>query len=156
MVPAGGAGRATGAAGRLVAALSPRQLTEPQAVLRAVGLAGIGVGAAFAVAPRVGLRLIGLESEGRGVSLLARLFASRDLAIGAAALRATRREPLDPQWLELIALFQVGDLALTGALHRTGNLSRRTWWVVAATAGPTLAVSAIARVRAGERLTPQA
>ena len=115
--------------------------------MRGVGLAGLGVGASFALAPRLGLRLMGLEAEGRGVGFAARLFASRDLAIGAAALLAAQREPVDMQWLDLIALFQVTDLALTGALWRTGRLSRRAWAVMVGTATPTLAVALAARLR---------
>ena len=123
--------------------------TEPREVLRDVGLAGAGVGAAFALAPRLGLRIMGLEPDGRGVSLVARLFASRDLAVGAAMLRASRRERLETHWLELIALFQVGDLAFTAALHRSGHLSRRAWAIVLLTATPTLVAASVARVRAG-------
>jgi hypothetical protein len=122
--------------------------TEPREVLRDVGVAGTGVGVAFAVAPRLGLRVMGLEADGRGVSLLARLFASRDLAVGLAMLRASRRPRLDAQWLELIALFQVGDLAFSAALRRTGHLSRRGWGIVLLTAGPTLVLASAARLRA--------
>jgi hypothetical protein len=124
--------------------------TAPRAVLAGVGLAGAGVGAAFAVAPRLGLRVMGLEAEGRGVSLLARLFASRDLAVGMAMLRAARSEPLQAHWLDLIALFQVGDLAFSAALRRTGHLSRRGWAVVLGTATPTLAAALVARLRAAQ------
>jgi hypothetical protein len=122
-------------------------LRDPRLVMRGVGFAGVGVGAAFAVAPRLGLRAMGLEAEGRGVGLTARLFASRDLAIGAASLLAARREPLDPQWLDLIALFQVTDLALTGMLWQRGGLSRRAWAVMVGTATPTLLVALNARLR---------
>ena len=122
-------------------------LRDPRAVMRAVGVAGVGVGTAFAVAPRLGLRLMGLEAEGRGVGFAARLFASRDLAIGAATLLASRREPVDLQWLDLIALFQVTDLALTGILWRRGRLSRRAWAVMVGTATPTLGVALSARLR---------
>ncbi len=145
---AGSALRGAAAAGLTAAA---RSFSDPRFVLRSVGLAGVGVGAAFAAAPRLGLRLIGLESDGRGVSLLARLFASRDIAIGAATLLASRREELDPRWLELIALFQVGDLAFTEALRRSGQTSRRAWLTVVATAGPTLVVSAAARLRVAQQ-----
>lgn len=133
--------------GRL-GALAER-LTEPREVLRDVGLAGAGVGVAFAVAPRLGLRIMGLEPEGRGVGLVARLFASRDLAVGVAMLRASRRERIELHWLELIALFQVGDLAFSAALHRTGHLSRRAWAIVLLTATPTLVAATAARLRAG-------
>lgn len=122
--------------------------TEPRFVLRSVGLAAGGVGLGFSVAPRLGLRAIGLEAEGRGVSLLARLFASRDLALGAAMVRASAREPLEPHWLSLVAAFQVTDLAFSAALHRSGRLSRRAWAVVLATATPTLVAATAARVRA--------
>jgi hypothetical protein len=125
-------------------------LTEPRTVLRGVGLAGTGVGVAFAVAPRLGLRVMGLESSGRGVSLLARLFASRDLGIGAAVLLAAGREEFDVQWLDLVALFQVTDLAFTAALYRSGRLSRRALAVVLGTAGPTLVAALAARLRAAE------
>ncbi len=125
----------------------PLDLRDPRAVTRAVGLAGLSVGVAFAVAPRLGLRLLGLEADGRGVVFASRLFASRDLAIGAASLLASRRDPVDLQWLDLIALFQITDLALTGALWRSGKLSRRAWAVMVGTATPTLLVALSARLR---------
>jgi len=123
-------------------------VTEPRTVLRSVGLAGAGVGLGFALAPRLGLRLMGLEADGRGVSLLARLFASRDITVGIGMLRAAGREPLPVQWLDLIAMFQVADLAFSGTLYRTGHLSRRAWAIVLGTATPTLVVSLAGRVRA--------
>jgi hypothetical protein len=122
-------------------------LRDPRGVMRAVGAAGVGVGLGFAVAPRLGLRVMGLEAEGRGVGFATRLFASRDLAIGAATLLASRREPVDLQWLDLIALFQVSDLVLTGMLWRRGKLSRRAWAVMVGTAVPTLGVALSARLR---------
>jgi len=122
-------------------------LREPRDVLRAVGVAGVAVGVAFAAAPRLGLRMMGLEADGRGVGLTARLFASRDLAIGAGALLASTREPVDTQWLDLIALFQVSDLALSAALWKSGQLSRRAWAVMLGTATPTLLVALSARLR---------
>ena len=127
--------------------LGLRDLRDPRTVMRGVGAAGVGVGLAFAVAPRLGLRLMGLEAEGRGVGFVARLFASRDLAIGAATLLASRRDPVDLQWLDLIALFQATDLALTGMLWRRGRLSRRAWAVMVGTATPTLGVALAARLR---------
>lgn len=123
-------------------------LTEPRTVLRGVGLAGTGVGLSFAAAPRLGLRLMGLEADGRGVSLLARLFASRDITVGIGMLRAAGRDPLPVQWLDLIALLQVADLAFSGSLYRTGHLSRRAWAIVLGTATPTLVASLAGRVRA--------
>jgi hypothetical protein len=123
-------------------------LTEPRTVLRGVGLAGGGVGLGFLLTPRLGLRVMGLEADGRGVSLLARLFASRDIALGAAMLRAADREPLEKHWLDLVALFQATDLAFSGVLYRSGHLSRRAWAVVLGTATPTLVAALVAAARA--------
>ena len=127
--------------------LSPADLRDPRGVMRAMGVAAVSVGVGFTVAPKLGLRLIGLEAEGRGVGFVARLFASRDLAIGAATLLAAQRDPVDLRWLDLIALFQVTDLALTGMLWRRGRLSRRAWAVMVGTATPTLGVALAARLR---------
>jgi hypothetical protein len=138
------AGRA-GALGELAATVG--RLTEPRSVLRSVGLAAGGVGTAFCLAPRLGLRLMGLEAEGRGVSLLARLFASRDIVLGITLLRAAEREQLEKHWLEVVALFQVTDLAFSGALYRSGHLSRRAWGIVLSTATPTLVAALAGRLR---------
>jgi hypothetical protein len=128
------------------------ELSEPRTVMRGVGIAGAAVGIGFAMAPRLGLRVMGLEADGRGVSLLARLFASRDITLGVALLRAAGREPLERQWLDVIAAFQVVDLAFSAALWRTGRLSRRAWVVVLGTATPTLVAAVAARTRvAGKR-----
>lgn len=126
------------------------RLTEPRFVLRSVGVAGGAVGLSFALAPRLGLRIMGLEADGRGVSLVARLFASRDIAVGAATLLAAQKEEVDTQWLDLIALFQVGDLAFSAALRRSGRLSTRAWGIVLCTATPTLVAAVIARLRAAQ------
>ena len=132
------------------AARAAADLTDPRTVTRNIGFAGVAAGATFAIAPRLALKLMGIEADGRGVSLLARLFASRDLTLGLAMLRASAAEPLQTHWLDLIALSQVGDLAFSAALYRTGKLSRRGWAIVLGTATPTLVAAVVGRARAAQ------
>ena len=120
-------------------------------ITRAAGLVGLAVGGAALVAPELGLRLAGVEAEGRGVGWTARLFGCRDLVFGAGLLRATRAERLDPVWLDSIVLSQVGDLAVTIGLWRAGRLSRRGLAAVVLTAPPTMLAALLARRRLGAR-----
>jgi hypothetical protein len=124
-----------------------RRLDADQArrVLRLVGLAGMVVGAGSLAVPRLGLRAVGLEAEGRGVSLMARLFGCRDLVLCASLLRAAGEAPADLRWVDTLAAMQAGDLALTVALYRSGGLSRRGLAVVLCSATPTLAALLAAR-----------
>ena len=65
---------------------------EPLAARRALATFRITLGASWLM-PRVGARLFGLDPDDNdGVVLLTRLFAVRDLALGAALLRADEAE----------------------------------------------------------------
>ena len=103
-----------------------------------VGAAGLGVGMLHALAPRLTLRLLGVESEGRGVGLMTRFFASRDIALGIALVRAAdapagRNRAL----IELLAISQALDLLFTLGLAATGQGSRRATLSVVLSAPPT-------------------
>lgn len=114
-------------------------------VVRLVGVAGMVVGAGSLAIPRLGLRAVGLEAEGRGVAFMARLFGCRDLVLCAALLRAAGDRPADLRWLDVLAAMQAGDLGLTVAMYRSGGLSRRGLAVVVGSATPTLAALLAAR-----------
>jgi hypothetical protein len=114
-------------------------------VVRLVAGAGMLVGAGSLGIPRLGLRAVGLEAEGRGVTFMARLFGCRDLVLCAGLLRVASERRVDLRWIDVLALMQAGDLALTIAMYRSGGLSRRALAVVLGSATPTLAALVVAR-----------
>jgi hypothetical protein len=114
-------------------------------VVRLVGAAGMLVGLGSMAIPRLGLRAVGLEAEGRGVTFMARLFGCRDLVLCAGLLRVASEPRVDLRWIDVLALMQAGDLALTVAMYRSGGLSRRGLAVVLGSATPTLAALVVAR-----------
>ena len=116
-----------------------------RAVVRLVAGLGILVGAGSLGIPRLGLRAVGLEAEGRGVTFMARLFGCRDLVLCASLLRVASEPRVDLRWIDVLALMQAGDLALTLAMYRSGGLSRRGLAVVLSSATPTLAALVVAR-----------
>lgn len=96
------------------------------------------MGVLHALAPRLTLRLLGVESEGRGVGLMARFFASRDIALGMALLRAAEQpDERNRALIELLAVSQLLDLAFTMGLAATGQASRRAALSVVLSAPPT-------------------
>jgi hypothetical protein len=114
-------------------------------LVRAIAVAGILVGAGSLAVPRRGLRAVGLDAEGRGVAFMARLFGCRDLVLCASLLRNAGTGPTDLRWVDTLAAMQVGDLALTVAMFRSGGLSRRGLAVVLGSATPTLVALLVAR-----------
>jgi hypothetical protein len=114
-------------------------------LVRAIAVAGILVGAGSLAVPRRGLRAVGLDAEGRGVAFMARLFGCRDLVLCASLLRNVGTGPTDLRWVDTLAAMQVGDLALTVAMFRSGGLSRRGLAVVLGSATPTLVALLVAR-----------
>ena len=114
-------------------------------VVRLVAGAGMLVGAGSLGIPRLGLRAVGLEAEGRGVTFMARLFGCRDLILCAGLLRVASERRVDLRWIDVLALMQAGDLALTIAMYRSGGLSRRGLAVVLGSATPTLLALVAAR-----------
>jgi hypothetical protein len=116
-----------------------------RAVVRLVGAAGMVVGAGSLAIPRLGLSAVGLEAEGRGVAFMARLFGCRDLVLCAGLLRVAGEPRVDVRWLDVLAVMQAGDLALTTAMYRSGGLSRRGLAVVLCSATPTLVALLAAR-----------
>ena len=114
-------------------------------VTRLVGAAGVLVGAGSLAIPRLGLRAVGLEAEGRGVTFMARLFGCRDLVLCAGLLRVAGEADVDVRWLDVLALMQAGDLGLTVAMYRSGGLSRRALAIVLCSATPTLVALLAAR-----------
>ncbi len=103
-----------------------------------MGAAGLGVGALHAIAPRLTLRLLGVEADGRGVGLMSRFFASRDIALGIALLRAAEQPTARNRALiELLAISQALDLLFTLGLAATGQGSRRATLSVVLSAPPT-------------------
>jgi len=114
-------------------------------VVRLVAGAGMLVGAGSLGIPRLGLRAVGLEAEGRGVTFMARLFGCRDLVLCAGLLRVASERRVDLRWIDVLALMQAGDLALTIAMYRSGGLSRRGLAVVLGSATPTLLALVAAR-----------
>jgi hypothetical protein len=116
-------------------------------VVRAVATAGIAVGAGSLAVPRLGLRAVGLEAEGRGVALMARLFGCRDLVLCTALLGASRRGEAARPWVDALAVMQAGDIVIAAAMHRSGGLSRRAFAVVLGSATPTLVALLAARRR---------
>ena len=115
-------------------------------VLRLVGLAGMLVGAGSVAIPRLGLRAVGLEADGRGVAFMARLFGCRDLVLCGGLLRVSLEDRVDLRWVDVLALMQAGDIALTAAMFRSGGLSRRGLAVVLGSATPTLVALIAARL----------
>jgi hypothetical protein len=114
-------------------------------VVRLVGAAGMVVGLGSMAIPRLGLRAVGLEAEGRGVTFMARLFGCRDLVLCAGLLRVASERRVDLRWIDVLAVMQAGDLALTVAMYRAGGLSRRGLAVVLGSATPTLLALIAAR-----------
>jgi hypothetical protein len=114
-------------------------------VVRLVAGLGMVVGAGSMGIPRLGLRAVGLEADGRGVTFMARLFGCRDLVLCAGLLREASERRVDLRWIDVLALMQVGDLALTVAMYRSGGLSRRGLAVVLGSATPTLVALLAAR-----------
>jgi hypothetical protein len=114
-------------------------------VVRLVAGLGMVVGAGSMGIPRLGLRAVGLEAEGRGVTFMARLFGCRDLVLCAGLLRVASERRVDLRWIDVLAVMQVGDLALTVAMYRSGGLSRRGLAVVLGSATPTLVALVAAR-----------
>ncbi|HEX6492536.1 MAG TPA: hypothetical protein VF112_03435 [Candidatus Dormibacteraeota bacterium] len=111
------------------------------------GVAGLGmlIGAGSLGVPRLGLRAVGLEAEGRGVTFMARLFGCRDLVLCAGLLRVASERRVDLRWIDVLAVMQAGDIALTVAMYRSGGLSRRGLAVVLGSASPTLVALVVAR-----------
>lgn len=65
---------------------------EPLAARRVIAVLRLGFGASWLI-PRVGGRLFGLDPDDNdGVVLLTRIFAIRDVALGAALLQASEAE----------------------------------------------------------------
>ena len=135
--------------------MNPLRLDDRQArlVMRLIGASGTAVGAGSIAFPRFGLRLVGIDADGRGAGWMARLFGCRDLALcGGLAAQSWREKP-DPMWLDVLAASQVGDLVLTAWLHRRGELSRRGLATVLLTAPPTLVACVAARLALGQPST---
>jgi hypothetical protein len=103
------------------------------------------VGAGSIAIPRLGLRAVGLEAEGRGVGFMARLFGCRDLVLCAGLLRAASEGEVDVRWVDVLAVMQAVDIVLTAGMYRSGGLSRRGLAVVLCSATPTLAALVAAR-----------
>jgi hypothetical protein len=122
---------------------------DSRRVLRALGWTGVGIGLLAVTVPRPALRLLGLEGDGRGVLLTAGLYGSRDLALGLSLLRVAGDQPIDPRWLDMLLISQIGDLALAAGLSRTGRFSRRALVATLAGAGATTAAALYARVSVG-------
>ncbi|GAC1337309.1 MAG: hypothetical protein NVSMB29_01430 [Candidatus Dormibacteria bacterium] len=96
------------------------------------------MGAVHALVPRLTLRLLGVESAGRGVGLMSRLFASRDIALGIALMRAAGQPAGENRALiELLAVSQLLDLIFTLGLAASGQASRRAALSVLLSAPPT-------------------
>ena len=112
---------------------------------RLLGVSALGVAAAMLAAPRLSLRLLGVDPSGQGVPLLAGLYGGRDLALGLALLRAAADERPDPRWLDAVALSQASDMALAAALRRRGLLGRRAVGMIHASAAATFAAALLAR-----------
>jgi len=107
-------------------------------VVRASGATALVVAAGTLTIPRLGMRVIGLEADGRGFGLIARLFASRDAAIGLTLLKVAADDRPDPRWAEMLALSQIGDIAVALWLQSRGELSRRAVATIVLSASPTL------------------
>jgi hypothetical protein len=126
----------------VITRLDPGRARE---VVRLVAGLGMVVGAGSLGIPRLGLRAVGLEAEGRGVTFMARLFGCRDLVLCAGLLREASQRRVDLRLVDVLALMQVGDLVLTAAMYRCGGLSRRGLAVVLGSATPTLVALLAAR-----------
>lgn len=129
---------------RLVVDLG-RRLTREEAVRlqKGLGLAGLGVGLACLLAPRTLSRIAGLPG-GRRDAFWARLFGVRELAFSAVLATAPDRESARLA-ARMVAVAQVGDLAVSTLMLASGTLPFRAWLSVALAAPPTyLAATAVA------------
>ncbi|MEE8600000.1 hypothetical protein [Euzebya tangerina] len=115
---------------------------EPANARKYLGTIRMGLGALW-LTPRVGARFFGLEPENDGIAFLARLFAARDLALGAALLQASGADVA--RQVDLGIMVDSLDLAavLFAALRK--DIGARTLLLAGTTAGAAIALGLMGR-----------
>lgn len=99
---------------------SPRRvLPSPQAVVLALGLGRLGIGAGFLAAPVLSTRVLGVDTgTAKRVSFLARMAAARDIGLGGGLLSAGP-SPAAVPWLVTGAGCDVVDaIVILGAMRK--------------------------------------
>ncbi len=115
---------------------------QPAEARRYLAYLRMGLGAMW-VAPRVGAKLFGMDPEQKGVPMLARLFAVRDLALGMALLQASGAEA-DRQ-VDLGIMVDGADLAAIVMAAGRKDVGVRTLLLGGVTAGAAVALGLMAR-----------
>jgi hypothetical protein len=102
----------------------------------------MGLGAMW-LAPGLGAKLFGLDPQQKGVKMLARLFAVRDLALGMALRQADGAEA-DRQ-VDLGIMVDAADLAALVMAAARKDIGAKTLLLGGATAGVAVALGVMAR-----------
>jgi hypothetical protein len=110
-----------------------------------LGAAALTLGTTMLVAAGPAARLVGLPAGPRSLFGL-RIFGVRDMCFGVGLLRAEDPAQADLM-LELVALSQVGDVAVTLAMAARGSLDRRAALLALVAAPATFVVALAARRR---------
>jgi hypothetical protein len=100
----------------------------------AIAIGRIAVGAGAWLTPNLSGRLFGLDPEGNPqLPYVGRLFGARDVALGAGALRSTRKQK--DAWLTAGLACDVADVAAGALAGARGQLPPAAAALVTATAG---------------------
>lgn len=119
---------------------------QARRTLLAFAAVAAGIGAVLTLLPAPALRLAGMEC-GRRSLYGTRLFGIRELALGYGLARAARERDAGRSrlLLEIVALAQAGDIAVTTAMRLRGSASWRAALAVWVSAPPTLVAALAAR-----------
>jgi hypothetical protein len=124
--------------------VSPPDPARGRLIVRGLGVTGVGVGAILLAAPRLAMRLFGLEATGKAVPILTGLFAGRDIALGIGLLSVATDPEVDRRWLRVTAGTQISDIVVALRLARRGDVSRRGAAGIVLSATATLGATVIA------------
>lgn len=102
----------------------------------------IGLGVMW-LTPRLGARLLGMDPEQKGVTLLARLFVVRDLALGLSLLQSSGADA-DRQ-VDLGIMVDAADLSAIVMAAGKKDIGARTLLLGGLTAGAAVALGVMAR-----------
>ena len=112
-------------------------LTDPRASALAIGLGRVAIGTAFAAAPELGVRLVGMDTAtARRVAWLSRMVAGRDIALGVGTVAACRAGN-GAAWVLGGAFAAAVDSAAVIAAMQQGRLRGPGAWLIAV-GGPAL------------------
>lgn len=116
---------------------------EPSEARRSLAYLRLGLGAMW-IAPGLGARIFGLDPEGQpATKMLARLFAARDLALGAALLQARGGEA--DRLVDLGMAVDAADLAALVLAAGRREIGARTLLLGGAAAGAAVVLGLLGR-----------